>query len=323
MTTKRERLPFIDVLRLIATVQMIQGHAVSAVLAPAYEQGPLFAVWLFARGLTSVMFLFAAGYSFALAGAKRGRWRRALMLIAIGYLMHAPVALWLGAPREPTLRASSGVDVLQCIGVSLLGLEALARVRHRVALALALGAALIACAPWLSWLHTDGALRLLTNYLTSHDGSLFPLLPWSGYVLVGFALGSVRATGRVLGLAAAGSGLLAAGWRALEDSTAPRASYGFLKLACVLGIAATLARLCRGWTLPPRLAQLSRETLFLYVSHVLILYADQVGLEARWRDQRGPWFGAGLALVLLVACSAGALAWRSLRAGGTKPPLEA
>src|ERR1700754_131712 len=98
MAIRRERLVFLDVLRLIAAVQMIQGHAVSAVLAPEYRHGVLFGLWSFARGLTSVIFLFSAGYSFALTSKRN--WRRPLELVALGYLMHAPFAILLGAPRE-------------------------------------------------------------------------------------------------------------------------------------------------------------------------------------------------------------------------------
>jgi uncharacterized membrane protein len=325
MATKRERLVFLDLLRLIAAVQMIQGHAVSAVLAPEYRHGVLFEVWSFARGLTSVIFLFTAGYSFALASRRtegrasnRQTWRRALQLIALGYLMHAPFAILLGAPREATLQAALRVDVLQCIGVSLLALEGIARLRRESDLAFAGMMAAFILAPASDSL----AGGPIANYVTTRGGSLFPLVPWLGYVFAGFLLGSYadRNVARRLVVAGAASASIAAIALSMERDQ-PRAlspGYCFVKLACVLLLAAALAQVVR--TLPPLLARVSRETLFLYLSHVVILYADQVGLEPRLRDRHSPWFGIALAIALMVVCSAGALAWRRVRTGGTKAP---
>ena len=49
------RVVFIDVLRLIAAFQMIQGHTLDALLASELRRGPWFAAWTFARGLTSTV----------------------------------------------------------------------------------------------------------------------------------------------------------------------------------------------------------------------------------------------------------------------------
>jgi hypothetical protein len=66
--------------------------------------------------------------------------------------------------------------------------------------------------------------------------------------------------------------------------------------------------------LPRVLSQLASQTLFLYVSHVVILSADHVGLVHLFGYQHGPLFGVGLALVLLLVCGALALGLGSLRA---------
>jgi drug/metabolite transporter (DMT)-like permease len=82
----------------------------------------------------------------------------------------------------------------------------------------------------------------------------------------------------------------------------------------VLLLATLLARLLRDVVgLPRLLTRLAGETLFLYLSHVVILYADHVGLEARLRDGHSPLFGVLLALGLLLSCAAAALVLRSLR----------
>ncbi|HEY2732482.1 MAG TPA: heparan-alpha-glucosaminide N-acetyltransferase domain-containing protein, partial [Polyangiales bacterium] len=127
------RVVFVDRLRFIAAFQMLQGHTVSALLAPAYRVGNWYAVWSAARGLTSVAFLFTAGMSFGLASARpfassaarasasRARALRALRLIALGYVLHAPLQLlWDPSNARAAFERFVAVDVLQCIGVSLL-----------------------------------------------------------------------------------------------------------------------------------------------------------------------------------------------------------
>jgi uncharacterized membrane protein len=336
MEQRAQRLVFLDLLRLMAAFQMIQGHAIDAVLAPSYRSGLAFAVWSFLRGLTSVLFLFSAGYSFALAEARSGsspqRVRRALLLIVLGYLMHAPFALLLGAPREATLRAALEVDVLQCIGVSLLALELLAwrwpGVRARLRISSVGALVLLEFARLSASLEVDGPLRPLTNYLSTDGGSLFPLLPWTGYVLAGFALGTLgRAAPHQIPRTLAAFGWAALGLGGLQlwllaDPLALSPGYCLVKLACVALLAAVLAR-ARVRPLSPWLTRLAGETLFLYVSHVVLLYADVVGLQARCGRRHSPWVGLGLAALLMLACSAGALGWRSLRGprqGGTRAP---
>lgn len=331
-SSRPARLVFLDVLRLLAAVQMIQGHSVASVLDQRYRSGPAFEVWAFARGLTSVVFLATAGLSFVLAEqrasdmqARRHRTRRAAMLIALGYLMHAPLGVLLGAPVAQTLRAAIAVDVLQCIGVSLLLLEllclALPGVRARVYTAAVLSASAFAAAPLLQDLRTPSWALPLGNYLSTQGGSLFPLSPWAGFVLAGFALGSVvlrRPRRLARSLALVGAGLFCLGllghtvWQALPRGVSP--GYALVKLGCVLLLAGLLAHLLRDVErLPAWLSALSGETLFLYLSHVIILYADGVGLEAHLRGSHTPLFGVLLAVTLLVVCSVAALGLRSLR----------
>lgn len=342
--TRTQRLVFLDVLRLIAAVQMIQGHSVSAVLASDYQQGLGYMVWTFARGLTSVLFLTTAGLAFVLAeagaataSARRRRCLRALRLVAIGYLMHAPLGAFFGVPLERALASAVAVDVLQCIGVSLLGLELLSASVHRRS-ARALLSALLALlcfagAPALRELELSGAALLFGNYLTARYGSLFPLLPWAGYAFAGFSLGTLalherRTIPRTLasaGLASLLIGLAGLGL-AGELPLGVSPAYAAVKLGCVWLLAGVLAQVLAHVERLPRWASLlASETLFLYVSHVVLLYADGLGLATLLGDTHGPLFGLALALALMVVCSAGALGFRrlerSLRAteqGGTR-----
>jgi fucose 4-O-acetylase-like acetyltransferase len=155
------------------------------------------------------------------------------------------------------------------------------------------------------------------------------LLPAAGYVFFGLTVSQLSLVSAGEGrarpaLSLLGWGVLAlALWLALArfaPPVSPRVSpaYAALKLGLVLLCAALLARLLAGRQLPRLLTQLGSETLFLYVSHVLILYAGHVGLAAL--VGRSQSLGAALAwtLGLLISTSIGALSYgpalRALRA---------
>ena len=333
-----DRLVFLDALRLIAAVQMVQGHSLDAVLATAYRRGAGFALWSFTRGLTSTAFLLAAGLAFALVSADPARFvrgrghrvRRALMLVGIGYAMHAPFGLFVGQAPAAAWAELGIVDVLQCIGVGLLALEtltsALSAAWARGAMALCGCAVLFACAPALNGLTPQGFAWPLLNYLTARGGSIFPLSPWLGFLFAGFAVGNfVMPAGlrtprahqlRGLCVASASALTLAAFAHVVFGLSDPRLGFAFqfLKLGLVLGFSALLVLvLFRVSRLPRLLTRLSAETLFLYVSHVVVLYGAGIGLQARIGPTQSLSAALALALVLLLVCSGGALAYRQLR----------
>jgi len=148
------------------------------------------------------MFFTLSGVSFTLSSLKYWdlytelspkflrRVRRFAFFVLLGYVMHLPVKSFHDF-RYMDLAAWQGwlqVDVLQCIGVTLIFLQLLMWVAgspERFAkLAAGAGAFVVLLAP-VSWaLHWTKFLPLTAaSYLTSQTGSLFPLFPWSGYVL--------------------------------------------------------------------------------------------------------------------------------------------
>jgi uncharacterized membrane protein len=342
------RVVFVDLLRFVAALQMLQGHTVAALLAPEYRHGAVYGLWSTARGLTSVAFLFAAGLSFYLATEResaadsggRGRVMRALRLVGLGYLLHLPVALFTGADattRARALHELAAVDVLQCIGVSMVLLEglrvAVSNARARVAASVALAAALFALAPWAAELQASGTLRPLLAYATPAGGSLFPLAPWAAHVFAGFACGAVvrrpastfvpepepvpvpdlarprtardlfrRSLGIRLAAIAALASLFAAACIALPVPPVLRDHSsrlaGVLLAAWVLWFAGE--RLAR---VPSAIAVLAQQTLVLYVFHVLLVYGQGVGLASWLGPRLGPG-GAFLATLLVVGASA-------------------
>jgi uncharacterized membrane protein len=312
------RVVFVDLLRFVAALQMLQGHTIAALLAPTARQGAWFAVWTAARGLTSVAFLFAAGLSFYLATerggdarASRRRIRRALRLIALGYLLHLPLAaLFTADPalRLRALREFAAVDVLQCIGVSLLLLEGLREVRGRALICAGLGCFCLALAPLAAAMPVAGNLHPLLSYLGPRGGSLFPLSPWAAHVLFGFACGWLVREPMRLGLVSRLVALSALGFAIYGLCAGLGAALVIgehvLRLSWVLLASSALCWLGARLGQPPAwLLVLARNTLLLYVFHVLLVYGQGVGLASLVGPILGPG-GALLAALGVIAASA-------------------
>ena len=343
-TERTGRVVWVDVVRLLATFQMVQGHSIDAVLDATLRRGDAFDRWSWARGLTSIAFLFAAGVSFHIAtlarieahlaspAAIRRRVRRGLLLVVIGYALHNPFGAF-GADFETVaaaLRDFAIVDVLQCIGVSILVLEgltlALRDERRVVRAALLLAILCIATSPLTALVDPSGGARPLLAYLTGSGGSIFPFFPWAGYLFAGVAVGSLATrpgtararSGALLLAVGAAVALLAWGLSRSSFHPYPEASPspwpGVLKLGVVVLVSGVVAlATARVARLPRALESLAGETLVVYVFHVVLLYGAGFGLA----DAIGPVLPLPRALavalgVLAVSVVVG-LAWPRLR----------
>ena len=336
----KPRAHFVDLLRLVMSVQMIQGHVIDALLEPARRSGWAFDAWTWVRGLTAVGFLVAAGVSFHLSSlarwdayradraGRRRRVKRALMLIAIGYLLHAPAGVLSGDAEvaRAAIEEAQIVDVLQCIGVTILVLEGIVLVagsaRNVVIASAVLAALAIGLAPLAAQVDcTEGGVRLLCNYVSRTGGSLFPLLPWSGFVLAGVVVGAIALpdgartpgtrTAARLAIAAAlaivGSAVIDALVSRPGEPLAYSASPAFSlsRLGWVIALAALLALAShRIVALPRTLRMIAGETLVLYVSHLLMLYVAGIGLAR----VIGPTLPLGAAIAMAIAVIAASVA---------------
>jgi uncharacterized membrane protein len=338
-----QRARVLDVLRLLAIFQMVQGHTIDAVLDTTYRTGLVHGLWQSARGLTSVAFLFLAGAGFAFATrtargrgpeARGRRMRRAALLIAIGYAMRAPfVALLFGdaAAQATALQQAVIVDVLQCIGVTLLGLEGLTLLipdqRERSKAAGIFGAFLLMLGPLAADLDAVGPLRPLLSYATSNGGSLFPLIPWAGHALLGAALGPMFFEGdaepvamqrarRALRLFLIGGALIAAGtWLAASAHPAlgQLARVGFVLIAAAL--LSPLEEVFARW--PEQLLALARHSLLIYVLHVVLAYGQGIGLDSVVGRTLAPWPAISVAAAMVVLCGLAALAYEAFERRGS------
>jgi len=339
----RRRITFVDLLRLVASFQMVVGHTLDGLLRDDLRGGPAFDAWTSVRGLTSVAFMVAAGLSFHLStlarfeahrgsrAAVRRRLRRGVTLVAVGYAMHLPIGALFGRDLGDALREFAIADVLQCIGLCILALEGLTLLARRPSqVALAAGGiaiAAIALAPLGDAIVPAGPWRFALNYLSHRGGSLFPLLPWAGFVFGGVAVGyfalpdGARTAPEVpvrrvaaLALVALGLATMASALDLDGVSMNARPAFNLGKLAAVLTVVAALALIGqRIHRLPRRASILAGEALSLYVSHLMVLYAGVVGLTHSVGHSLSLPAALLAAGTMVVATAGAGLAWHRLK----------
>jgi acyltransferase len=341
------RVIFIDLARALAAVFMLYGHTVSALLAPRYQTGTWFEIWVFQRGLTSTLFLLLSGFAFSIATGRHWslhgqispavikRVRRFSLFIALGYALHFPVARFADLPYATPERWRSflAVDVLQLIGVTFIGVQILVMLtRSRRVFgwtSFALAVALVLLTP-LVW-RVDWGARLplsIASYLSPGTGSQFPLFPWSAYVLVGAALGQwylrwgAHRLDWYANVALFGPGFalvtLAFVVGALPASLAGADAWNAvpnqvaLRTGASLMLLALVARASQRITrLPHIFGAIAQETLLIYFVHLCIVYGSvwNRGLAQAYGQTLGPGQTAFFVVLLLVAMAALALYW--------------
>jgi len=340
------RVIFIDLARSLAVVFMLYGHAVSALLAPDYQQGSWFDVWTFQRGLTSSLFLLLSGFAFSIATVRHwashlylsrqvfARARRFVVFILLGYALHFPVPRFidLATAGDERWRSFLVVDVLQLIGVTFLGIQLLVLVTRTrwifTGVALATAVAMVVVTPTLWLVDWPAHLPLwAASYLEQDTGSLFPLFPWTAYILLGAALGQVYSRWGASNLPMfANRGLLAPGTvmvvsGLLLESAAPRLFGGgpwtfippqvLVRAGSCLLILGGIAHGSRIIDRLPRIfGAVAQETLLIYFVHLCIVYGSiwGPGLYQIWPHRLAPVQVFGVVVALIAAMTA--LAWQ-------------
>jgi len=320
------RLVAVDLVRVMAMVLMVQGHTLDVLLAPACQYARWYNWWLFCRGFTAPVFMMLAGLGFSFATLRHWdehlvfgptvvrRLRRFSFFILLGYSLRIPVRSLLHDLPTATPEAWQRFlqfDVLQTIGFSLVVLQLLvwlAKTPQRlmvIAGTTALTVALVAPWAWNSPLVNSLPL-VVRSALIGTAGSLFPLLPWSAYIFLGAALGTLyvtvgqsdpvilrRAIPFGLLLLAAGFALEPLAHRIYGEvnfwPTTPHlfvTRVGFVVAA--LGLATFVEHLL---PIAPRTAQaLAEESLLVYFVHVVLLYGSS------WNPGIKPYLGSTMGL---------------------------
>ena len=330
---RARRLTWLDLFRGAAVLVMIETHVFNTFLDAGQRAQGWFGLLNYLNGLVAPSFLFIAGFSSGWErrtspGKPVNHARRAWRLggiFALGYALHIPGPELQQHRWADALRVGAQFDVLQCIAVSLGVLLALSWLagklpRRRGEALWWIGAVAIAVlavigAPLVqSW--TGGAVpfRALVNQTT---GSLFPVFPWMGFVLLGALAGAwpVRPVHERL---ATLIGLAGAAWMFRgTDFSAVSPAFFLERAVWVLGLAAVFEWSAR-FRQPSLLLFVGKNSLTLYFVH-LVLISTLVGAGVTSMALPLPLTLGLLAAVALASlagtrlCGAAAAKWSAQR----------
>ena len=337
---KKQRIIFIDLLRAFAVLQMVQGHTVDVLLANEFRtyESLSYSIWHFMRGMTAPIFMFTSGtvftYLFRLVDEpfeKNPRvvkgFKRFLLLLSIGYLLRFPTLNPFNFQyiTESQLNVFYTVDVLHLIGFGLLFIMIFAFISEKIKLgdtATFLLAALIFILPTPVFNKIDWLMYLpkpFANYFYQGAGSLFPLFPWVGYMLIGAILGSKLAKNPTIfrttsfSLKTILSGLIILGlvylynFISFSNFNIQFDSYNYQTIAFRIGFVLTLTGVVSLisqsiHSIPHVLILVGRNTLLIYVVHLLILYGSVInpGVKIIWGNKLNPELTILIAITMIT-----------------------
>ena len=343
-TEPKHRVIFIDLMRAIAVLQMVQGHTIDVLLASEFRttELPVYAVWHFLRGMTAPIFMFTAGAVFTYLfrsvkkpfsqnyRVKKGL-RRATLLLFIGYMLRYPswTIVDFSQVTPESWKSFFIVDVLQLIGFSLLLLLFILFIVEKLKLNYTLTFIVTAvfifiASPFISSINWNFYLsEPVAAYFYNGTGSLFPVFPWAGYVISGAVLGSYLAAKPMVFKSSRFSILLAifsatflltaflsnmilkaSAISVLYPQLSPETI--FFRMGFVLLLTAVVSYISlKVEHIPLLLILVGRNTLLIYVVHLIILYGSiwSPGLNLLWGESFSGWqsFFAALIMITLIA----------------------
>ncbi|MFS4491672.1 acyltransferase family protein [Maribacter sp. 2308TA10-17] len=350
MEKKTTRLYFIDAMRAWAILMMLQGHFIDGLLDNAFRDNSdfVYSTWKYFRGMTAPVFFTVSGFIFTYLlirvpekgfenpRVKKGI-RRGLELLAIGYLLRMNL---MGILNGEIYSSTYLVDVLHCIGLSILGIIGIYLLTYSKkkflfpTVLVAITMLLFLFEPqYQKW--TYGFLPdALANYFTKTNGSVFTIFPWFGYASFGAfisvlftryknfkhlypaAISIAAVLGVVLIFFSSDFFLAvsrATGLQMFADIFFN--NYLFIRLGDVF-IAFAVFMMGRQWLTNSTLLKIGQSTLSIYIIHFIILYGSftGLGLYQYFHHSLSPTVVIASAIAFMVVCSFTALVYEKHKA---------
>lgn len=309
----KKRIIFLDMMRALAVLMMVEGHTVDALLSEEFRNfnSTIFNLWFSIRGFTAPIFMFTSGVVFTYLlrlnkhsffenpRVKKGFFRF-LTLVLIGYLLRYPTYTFFDfrvVSREQWIVFFT-VDALHLIGFGLLFILILALISEKLKVSDTIIFGIGALFFFISYSITENTNWLdyfpwpIAGYFFHKTGSYFPFFPWAGYVISGGILGSYLArhlescgTKKFsFQLFYIGSTLLALAFSiTLIDKNYFNGNGWWtnnlyivsLRMGLVLVLNSIMSLIALNIrTIPELVKQVGRHTLLIYAVHVVILYGS-------------------------------------------------
>lgn len=343
MNTKTTRLYFIDAMRAWAILMMLQGHFIDGLLDNTFRDNAStgYTLWKYFRGITAPIFFTVSGFiftyllvrppqtGFANPRLKKGI-KRGFELILIAYLLRMNLK---GLINGHIYASFYLVDVLHCIGLSILGIIGiylLTNIKQKFVfpvVLLAVALLLFIFEPQYKQLTYAFLPDVLANYFTRANGSVFTIIPWFGYASFGafvsilftrykgvkhfytVAISIAVVTGLLLIFYSSSFFVIISELTGLQlFADISYNNYLFIRLGDVL-LAFVIFMLVRQWLTNSTLLKIGQSTLSIYVIHFMILYGSftGLGLYQYYNHSLPPSIAISGAIVFMIVCSFTAL----------------
>jgi uncharacterized membrane protein len=353
MRASVKRYPFLDWMRGLAVVIMIQCHTFNSFARLDVRQGGPYVLSQFVGGMAAPLFLFMAGMTTgfqmeSLEKRESSPWRRYLTALRrAGYIMAIAFAFrlsnWAASLPRPDWSEIFRVDILNSMALGLAAFAAVAALdakgRLRWSLAGALGVA--ALAPVVGNLDWDGVPKMVQDYLAPGETrGRFPFFPYASYIGFGIAAGAVvkrtaaEAMDRLMQWFAIGGFALiftAQYFANIPFSIYPAVDFWRSSPSLILirvGISLAMlsgAYLWTGYLAAARwswMQALGKTSLLVYWVHIMLVYGNIMKHVKRTLPIPQTVLAVCIVTALMVALAAARLAWkdraaRKNAAGGT------
>ncbi len=350
MEKKPARLYFIDAMRAWAILMMLQGHFIDGLLDNAFRDNSsdVYGIWKYFRGITAPVFFTVSGFIFTYLlirvpqkglenpRVKKGI-RRGLQLLLIGYLLRLNL---FGLLKGQIYNAFYLVDVLHCIGLSILGIIGiylLTQQRGKFLFPFTLVSVtllLFLFEPVYKTFSYSLLPDALANYFTRANGSVFTIIPWFGYATLGGFLsilfkrfGHFKYLYPVAIAIAVLAGSVLIFYSSSLFVTLSKATdiplftdiysnnYLFIRLGDVFLVFAVFM-LFRSLMTNKNLLKIGSSTLSIYVVHFVILYGSFTGLGFYrfFNHSLSPMVVIPAAILFMAVCTIAALQYEKHKA---------